>query len=126
VKSVWRARFDNVTVNFSNSDGKAHYFGGPLAYRGSFVDITWFPDHHRWTIQNECTHVFLDYDSDYPAYYEQYTDQVERDRIAAKLGARPTLALHVQISTVYPGSAELADRVIHSILGRWNGVVEDS
>jgi len=92
----------------------------------SFDDVTWFPDHHRWTIQTETTHVFLDYDSCYSAYYEQYAAEEERNRIATKLGAKPTLALHVQISTVYPGSAELADRVILSILGRWNGVVEDS
>jgi hypothetical protein len=88
-------------------------------------DVTWFPEYTRWTLERDTAHVYLDYDSNYPAYHEQYLTTRQKEAIEAKLGEKPVLALHVQTSTYTPGSPELASDVVRTIVDRWDGCVQD-
>ena len=69
---------------------------------------TWFPDYHRCSIDTEDAFVAVDFD---PAYVSQLPPDEER-ALAAQLGFRPIVALHVSSSTYHSGSPELAERVL--------------
>ena len=87
--------------------------------------MVWFPEYSRLTVETDLSHVFVDYDSDYQHYFDDYASDEVRRLVLAGLGRRPALALHLQLSSVYPGSQELADVVRGRILSHWPAVVLD-
>jgi hypothetical protein len=77
----------------------------------------WFPEHHRCSIDTDDAFVAVDVD-------HQFTTQLppdEQQSLAAQLGFVPRTVLHVQSSTYHPGSPSLAERVLQTLRGLFDG-----
>lgn len=75
----------------------------------------------RGVIESDDGKIYLDYDEHYREYYDKYLDEQKRAELTARLGFSPSLALHVQVSTAYQHSRELARAVCEALVKQWGG-----
>ncbi len=90
------------------------------AFARSFHDADWVTA-TRGVIESEDGRIYLDYDERYREYFDNYLDEHQRAELTARLGFAPSLALHVQVSTAYPHSRELARAVCAALVKQWGG-----
>jgi hypothetical protein len=77
----------------------------------------WFPEYHRCSIDTDEAFVAVDIDHDFTGRLPPD----ERQSLVTQLGFTPQTALHVQASAYHPGSPDLAQRVLQTLCGLFDG-----